>query len=129
MGIEKLSAGITRDIPLPFAERTAKAAKAKSAAQPAKASARTKQAPAVPAVLDPASVPWFDESYSFADRERELALLDNLLTTQLSGIRRERAFIRQQIASGDFGLPVLPAQAADTEADSADTADNADHKE
>lgn len=62
--------------------------------------ASKKQAP-----IDPASVPWFDESYSFADRDRELSLMDNLLTMQLSRVRAERSFLHQQIRTQDFGLP------------------------
>jgi hypothetical protein len=68
-----------------------------------------------PAPIDPANVPWFDESYSFADRDRELTLTEHLLSMQLVSVRRERAFLRQQIASGSYGLPFHDSKATDTD--------------
>ena len=68
-----------------------------------------------PASIDPSTVPWFDESYSFADRDRELTLTEHLLSMQLVNVRRERAFLRQQIASGSYGLPFHDSKATDTD--------------
>lgn len=56
--------------------------------------------------LNPEQIPWFDEGYTFSDRERELALLDDLLSTRLADIRFQRQVIRQQIVTGDFGMPI-----------------------
>jgi hypothetical protein len=54
--------------------------------------------------IDPEQFPFFDESYSFAARERELALLDSLLAEKLSNVRAERNLVRHRIVTGDFGL-------------------------
>lgn len=63
--------------------------------------------------LNPEQLPWFDEGYTFSDRERELALLDDLLSTKLADIRFQRQVIRQQIVTGDFGIPITaPAPAS-----------------
>ena len=76
--------------------------------------------------LNPEQIPWFDEGYTFSDRERELALLDDLLSTRLADIRFQRQVIRQQIVTGDFGIPItddgngsdpVPVFAADTESE------------
>lgn len=55
--------------------------------------------------LNPEQIPWFDDGYTFSDRERELALLDDLLSARLADVRFQRQVIRQQIVTGDFGIP------------------------
>lgn len=77
--------------------------------------------------LNPEQIPWFDEGYTFSDRERELALLDDLLSARLADIRFQRQVIRQQIVTGDFGMPItddgngsdpVPVFAVDTDTES-----------
>lgn len=56
--------------------------------------------------LNPEQLPWFDDGFTFSDRERELALLDDLLSARLADVRFQRQVIRQQIVTGDFGIPI-----------------------
>lgn len=77
--------------------------------------------------LNPEQIPWFDDGYTFSDRERELALLDALLSARLADIRFQRQVIRQQIVTGDFGIPItdsnndsdpIPVFAAESDSES-----------
>lgn len=54
--------------------------------------ASTQQAPAI----TPSST-FFDENYTYADRDRELGLLENLLSTQLQNVRMERVLIHHTL--------------------------------
>lgn len=67
-------------------------------------------------MLPPTQVPFSHPNYTYADRERELVLLDHLLTKQYQDNRMELAFIRQQIFSGDY----LTANTASAPADHVD---------
>ena len=60
----------------------------------------------VRAPMNPENVPYIHDLYTFAERERELALLDTLLSGKLAGVREERAIIRHQIVTGDYGYDV-----------------------
>lgn len=40
---------------------------------------------------------FFDESYTYADRDRELGLLENLLSMQLNNVRMERVLIHHTL--------------------------------
>lgn len=54
--------------------------------------------PSQQAQLRPDSV-FYDESYTYATRDRELSLLENLLTSQIENVRMERALIRHALTS------------------------------
>lgn len=41
---------------------------------------------------------FFDENYTYADRDRELGLLENLLTMQLQNVRMERVLIHHTLS-------------------------------
>lgn len=57
------------------------------------------------------TVPFFDEGYTFADRERELVLMENLLTTQVNSVRMELALVRSSIMSQAYlNTPGAPIQ-------------------
>lgn len=57
------------------------------------------------------TVPFFDEGYTFADRERELLLMENLLHTQLNSVRLELAIVRRSIMSQEYlNTPGAPVQ-------------------
>lgn len=42
----------------------------------------------------PGEVPWINDQYTWADRQLELELLSNLLSTRLSDVRAELKFVR-----------------------------------
>jgi hydroxylamine reductase (hybrid-cluster protein) len=47
----------------------------------------------------PGEVPWINDQYTWADRQLELELLSNLLSTRLSDVRAELKFVRDVNAS------------------------------
>ena len=54
--------------------------------------------------LPPDQVPWFDEGFTFADRDRELTLLSTLLAEKLDSVRFEHRLLRDKMRTGQYGL-------------------------
>lgn len=60
------------------------------------------------------AVPFYDENYTFADRNRDLALMETLLTEKLVNVRMEQSLLRHSIATGSY-IPSHDAQAEQTD--------------
>jgi hypothetical protein len=55
-------------------------------------------------VITPSST-FIDESYTYAQRDRELSLMENLLVSQLESIRMERALLRHTLSGSGARTP------------------------
>lgn len=61
-----------------------------------------------------ADEPFFDESYTFGDRARELSLMETLLIDKVANVRMERALLQHLMAQKqDTKLPSAPPASVD----------------